>query len=94
MKVKIYQIRDIENTSYAFRSYGFAKMHGLSMNDYEEVYQTTTSRKDVFDALEDIFAKFNLNRPDDFKGRSLSVSDIVAIEDQLYYCDSWEWVKL
>ena len=94
MEVKIYQIKDIEKTPYAFLGYRAAKVSGFSMNDYAEVYQTTTAKTNVFEALEDIFTTFNIRRPKDFKGHSLSVSDIVAIEDQLYYCDSWEWVKL
>ena len=29
--------------------------------------------------LEELYAKFNVSRPDDFTGHSLSVSDIVAL---------------
>jgi len=32
--------------------------------------------------LEAIFTKFNINRPDDFKGHSLSVSDIIVVNSR------------
>ena len=37
--------------------------------------------------LEAIFVKFNLDRPYDFKGRSLSVSDVVVMNNKAYYVD-------
>lgn len=37
--------------------------------------------------LESLFEKFNLDRPEDFKGHSLSVSDVVVLEDRAYYVD-------
>lgn len=44
------------------------------------------------DTLENIFERFNVDRPADFKGHSLSVSDIVALkqagEVSCHYVDS------
>lgn len=94
MEVKIYQIKDIENTPYAFLGYRAAKVSGFSMNDYAEVYQTTTAKGESDVVLERIFRQFNIEKPNDFKGHSLSVSDIVELDGVKYYCDSWEWVKL
>ena len=45
------------------------------------------------DSLEDVYEIFNLEKPDGFKGRSMSVSDVVAVEKEgaeepeYYYCD-------
>lgn len=43
--------------------------------------------------LEDIFIKFNEQRPDDFKGHSLSVSDVVVLnkngQSSAHYVDSF-----
>lgn len=43
-------------------------------------------------SLEDIFEKFNIDRPEDFKGHSLSVSDVVVLHrtdtDTAHYVDS------
>ena len=41
--------------------------------------------------LEEIYMEFNVMKPDDYRGRSLSISDVVVIheagEDTAYYCD-------
>ena len=43
-------------------------------------------------SLEDIYTRFNIDRPEDFKGHSLSVSDIVLFhqngENTAHYVDS------
>ena len=48
--------------------------------------------------LEDIFRTFNLDRPPDFTGHSLSVSDIVVLnrggDTKAYYCDSAGFVDV
>ena len=48
--------------------------------------------------LESIFTEFNTNRPYDFYGHSLSVSDIVVLSDKgknsAYYCDKTGWEKV
>jgi len=41
------------------------------------------------EVLEELFEIFNLNHPDDYDARSLSVSDIVVIDGTPYYCDSF-----
>ena len=48
--------------------------------------------------LEDIFERFNINRPNDFHGHSLSVSDVIVInrtaETKAYYVDSFGFEEL
>ena len=46
---------------------------------------------DEEDGLEYIFYKFNCEHPEDFKGHSLSVSDIVKLGDDYFYCQSLGW---
>lgn len=41
-----------------------------------------------------LFEKFNINHPEDYKGRSLSVGDIVQIEDIYYICCSMDWKEI
>ena len=43
--------------------------------------------------LEEIFTLLNVNHPEDYTGHSLSVSDIVVLNDKKYYCDSYGWVE-
>ena len=50
--------------------------------------------------LEDVFQKFNIDHPDGYAGRSLSVSDVVEIVDSenvdkgFYYCDNIGFSKV
>ena len=48
--------------------------------------------------LEGLYTRFNLNRPDDFRGHSLSVSDVIALnlngQTECYYTDSFGFYKL
>lgn len=48
--------------------------------------------------LEGLYTRFNLNRPDDFCGHSLSVSDVIALnlngQMECYYTDSFGFYKL
>ena len=48
--------------------------------------------------MEDIFTELNINLPDDYKGRSLSVSDIIVIDNgikpEAHYIDNIGFVNL
>lgn len=48
--------------------------------------------------LEGLYTRFNLSRPDDFRGHSLSVSDVIALnlngQTECYYTDSFGFYKL
>lgn len=48
--------------------------------------------------LEGLYTRFNLNRPDDFHGHSLSVSDVIALnlngQTECYYTDSFGFSRL
>ena len=86
----IYQLKDGESTHYKrFEPFANLKRFNLEFdrNEYEEVYSGKvsdisrgTSKNWV---LNDIYTKFNdNNRPDDFEGHSLSMSDVVILEDE------------
>lgn len=92
---EIYQIR--ENHRNRFMDYEYAAEHGgVNLRDYERVYTGTISSVDTTETLERLYAVFN--RPDlpaGYAGRSLSVSDIVVLEDAgAYFCGSIGWRKL
>lgn len=62
---------------------------------YEEVYSGVVDCQ----TLDDVYMVFNTDlRPDDYQGRSLSVSDIVEVRfsdrTNLYYCDSIGWKRI
>ena len=77
----IYQIRDgSAGEAYAFMNMNFIESHGLQIKkeDYELVYMAERTGNM---SLGDIFEQFNINRPADFRGHSLSVSDVVVLND-------------
>ena len=93
MKYKIKQIKDIRNCEYAFSHYNWCKDQ-INLKDYEVVYEGELECSEILEALEELFEIFNIRRPNDFKGRSMSVSDIVEVDGENYYCDAFGWVKL
>ena len=88
----IYQItaRD-QKHDYRFMNLDFVKRHGMEVNraDYELIYAAPLTEKDTLDG---IYERFNIQRPADFTGHSLSVSDVVVLNDgstvKAYYVDS------
>ena len=92
MKYKIKQIKN--RNDYRFMDYDYAKEHGLSLEDYDVVYEGEVEEGPVNKVLEDLFVEFNINHPADFRGHSLSTSDIVELDGINYYCDFAGWVKL
>ena len=102
MKYEIYQITNIRECDYTFMRYEFAIEKAnkkFSLNDYTKVYEGEVpeqlAAKSTFEILEKLFEKFNIDHPNDFTGRSMSVSDLVKLDDKLYYCDfaGWEEIK-
>ena len=53
-----------------------------------------TDSVDLRMQLEEVFRKFNMDRPADFTGHSLSVSDVVVVRDQAFYVDSFGFKPL
>ena len=77
----IYQIRDDSpGENYVFMNMSFIESHGMQIKkeDYKLVYVGELSGNM---SLDDIFERFNIDRPEDFRGHSLSVSDIVVLND-------------
>lgn len=94
MKYKLYQIKDWENNPYIFRGFNTAQKCGFSLNDYEVVYSGEVPDDEVEKVLEDFFTLFNVYHPQDFTGRSMSISDIVELEGEYYYTESFGFKKI
>ena len=87
----IYQLKGgSETLDYRFEPLDSIHRNGLSVKpeNYELVYEAPLTAKDD---LESIYTRFNVDRPADFTGHSLSVSDIVVLHqdgrDTAHYCD-------
>ena len=95
MKINIYQInRDRDTQQLKFMSLDAIRkvLHSAEPDcaAYDKVYSGNVKCRN----LEDVFLLFNSGRPDGFRGHSLSVSDVVEVEDAasitpgFYFCDS------
>ena len=89
----IYQLKGgPETRDYRFEAYESLQEAGLAVDrqNYDLVY---TAPLDGKTTLEDIYRTFNLDRPADFTGHSLSVSDVVVLtrsgKEEAHYCDSF-----
>ena len=67
---------------------------GFSKWRYKKVYEGEIESLSILTALDDLFRQFNLNHPEDFHGHSMSVSDVVVLDDRMYYCDNYGWVDV
>ncbi len=88
----IYQLkRNDETAELLFMSSNYLQEHNLepSYENYDAVYSGQLSGTET---LDDLYMKFNIERPQDFTGHSLSVSDIVALRQNgvvsCHYVDS------
>lgn len=98
----IYQLGDGEELrNYRFEGLEWLNNRGLSVerSNYDFVYTAPfTQFATTGDRLEVLWDKFNNDHPSDFKGHSLSVSDIIAIKQSgvvtYHYCDSFGFKEL
>lgn len=79
-----------------FMNYEWAMNHGgVNFRDYETVYTGEITVTDTYAILEQIYTIFNTAHPADYRGRILSVSDLVSIENiGTYFCDSIGWQQI
>ena len=93
----IYQLKDDVPVDFHFRPLEEIQGKGLAVDpaNYEKTY---TAPLTPGTTLEGIFEKFNIDRPEDFKGHSLSVSDVVVLhqngKDTAHYTDSIGFVEV
>ena len=98
----IYQLRPGEELSaLRFEPYQRVLDAGYTIDraNYELVYTgKLAERQDTYDHLNRLFFRFNHHKPNDFRGHSLSVSDIVAIKQNgaisCHYVDRWDFKEL
>ena len=89
----IYQLkRGDETRDFRFEPYDRLQAAGnvVDKANYELVYSAPLAPET---SLEDIYTRFNIDHPKDFKGHSLSVSDVVVLhqngQDTAHYVDSF-----
>lgn len=106
MRIKIYQIdfnkegaREFYQSIY-FRRPSDKKFVFKCPNEkefkkfYHQVYEYKLENMTVEEALEEVLRTFNFNRPYDFNGRKVSVSDVVSVDGKKYCCSNIEWIAM
>ena len=89
----IYQLKDTEEArDIHFMGMDYLESKGIAVKkeNYDLLY---TAPLEEGTSLEDIYTRFNIDRPADFRGHSLSVSDVVVLhqngENTSHYVDSF-----
>ena len=98
---KIYQLPSGEKYhGVRFEDMEQLKKNGVQLNhdDYELVYEGEVGRFRGNATLEALYTQFNTKHPEDFRGHSLSVSDVIVIsvdgKDTAYFCDSFGFTEM
>lgn len=87
----IYQVGDLDEQRVRFMGMDWLKRHDIPVDrkNYDLVY-TAPLEEDT--DLEDLYRRFNAEIPEDFRGASMNVSDVVVIkragEITCHFCDT------
>ena len=94
----IYQLKDTEEArDIHFMGMDYLESKGIAVTreNYDLLY-TAPLEEDT--SLEDIYTRFNIDHPKDFKGHSLSVSDVVVLhqngQDTAHYVDNFGYKEV
>lgn len=95
MKIRIYQINsDRDEHRMMFMSHDRLERFQGSPEVDSKIYDKVYDKEVDCSNLEDVYTMLNINHPSDYRGRSLSVSDVVevyesdAVPQGFYFCDS------
>lgn len=101
MKIKIYQINtDRDNYGCAFMGMEWLKKTMGTDTPDSTIYDSVFEGEIHGTSPEDVYARFNWDLPSGYRGRSLSVSDVVEIgegaevEPGFYFCESIGFKKV
>ena len=99
MNVTLYQIiPELDNDHLMFRNLQ-AILQASNHQVPTELYETVFSGELEVQSLQDIFTIFNIAHPEGYRGRSMSVSDVVEIpastgENDFYFCEPIGYKKI
>lgn len=97
MKYAIYQVKNTNPNGRMFMNTDWLAKHELAVtvDAYDQVY---SGEVESSNPLEYIWDRFNMYHPVGYRGRSLSVSDVVVLTDEkgkrAFFCDSIGWSEV
>ncbi len=105
-KYMIVRLKEKEELRTArFMNLGYCRKNNILKPDNYELIYVDTLKTDLakdsgsehfLEILENLFEKFNLEIPSDFKRYSLSVGDIIVFKKKglAFFCDSFGWENI
>ena len=89
----LYQVKKEYTRNFGFNDYvSNRKLNGAFGNSiYQLAYEGNVTDNITID---DLYRKFNIDRPEDFIGRSMSISDVILFDGEYFYCDDFGWKNL
>ena len=101
--IEIYQLKNSdENRRVRFVGLQIAHINRgrePKYGDYDKMYKIGRAALGIIsiepaDILERVYRIFNIEKPADFKGHSLSVSDVVTLDGAAWYVDTFGFKRL
>lgn len=94
MKYTIYQPKEVTFHSFMVDDDKKDYLKADFVNKYDSEIEKLTEDETTGSTLERLFEIFNIRRPHDFHGHSLSTGDIVVLDGQAWICASFGWNKI
>lgn len=93
-KFKVYQLPVKHNAK--FMRLSFVKEHNImpKLEDYKLVYEGEFEPQGEYSEPDQLYMKFQGEKPEGYTGHSISMSDVVEIDGKYYYCDSYGWEEV
>lgn len=97
MKYAIFQVKNTNPNGRMFMNTDWLAKHELTVtvDAYDQIY---SGEVESSNPLEYLWKRFNMAHPVDYRGRSLSVSDVVVLTDEegkrAFFCDSIGWSEV
>lgn len=98
-KIGIFQVTDEKERDFAFMGLSQLKKLGKEVEkaNYSQVWEgelNLSEYKNDEELCERIYSFANFQNPLGFKGRSISVSDVITVDDEAFYCDRIGFTRL
>ena len=94
-KFEIWQTDDRKRMFEGSRFLGYSGMKPQFDKTYKKVFEgeIDSDAKDS-DVLEKIYAQYQGQKPEGYKGRSVSVSDVIKLDGKTYFTDDYGFTRL
>lgn len=88
---RVYQL-PVEHAA-KFLHLDFVKKYGMmpKLEDYKVVYEGEFEPQGEYSEPDQLYMKFQGEKPEGYKGHSISMSDVVEIDGEYFYCDAIGW---